>query len=201
MPTPWFELIHDLEFPHEYSETDVAFLEGLREAARGWDVPPAHSWAWRVWGEPPLVAAVELSDPEAAVALGVFGVHLFSPYRVRGDELHNQTFHLPESPTGLALAVNGSPEEVVARCAEWFEGILRKPVVRYEWVHRRKVYARRWLFADTGEGLVQTYSRPDAPLGQTAKLIAAGHVYGRGWIQTSGLGNPDRTIPVRRPTR
>ncbi|MEU7820700.1 hypothetical protein [Catellatospora sp. NPDC049133] len=69
--------------------------------------------------------------------------------------------------------------------------------MRYEWLHDGVVYADRYLFADSGEGLTQCYARSLAPQGLTERLVAAGHVHGQGWIQTSGLGVPHRFVHVR----
>lgn len=69
--------------------------------------------------------------------------------------------------------------------------------MRYEWLRADRVYANRHLFADTGEGLSQMDNRLLAPPGHHEQLIAAGHVQGLGWIDTRGLGEPDRVIPVR----
>ncbi|KJY31646.1 hypothetical protein VR46_35260 [Streptomyces sp. NRRL S-444] len=63
--------------------------------------------------------------------------------------------------------------------------------------HHGQVYASRYLFADTGEGLVQSYHQTLAPSEQAEALTRAGHVHGRGWIQTSGLGRPDRVVDIR----
>lgn len=35
------------------------------------------------------------------------------------------------------------------------------------------------------------------PLGLREQLIAAGHLRGKGWIDTQGLGEPHRVIPIR----
>ncbi|MGH9488859.1 MAG: hypothetical protein ACRD04_14910 [Terriglobales bacterium] len=60
-----------------------------------------------------------------------------------------------------------------------------------------KVYASRYLFADTDEGLVEMFNRLLAPPGRQEQLIAAGYVRGRGWVDTRGLGQPDRVTSVR----
>jgi hypothetical protein len=156
-PVVWFTAIHDAEYPSEYTASDLAFLCRLRRAATDWPYDPAVSWAWHVFGDPELVAAVTLTDRDSRVSLGDFGVHVLAPGNVRGDRLHNQTYALPDSPTNLAVEATGTPEQVVAHCAGWFGNILGKPVDRYEWWYRGEIYARRWLFADTGQGLVQSH--------------------------------------------
>ena len=174
----WFGEIHDAEYPFEYTASDRAFLRRLRLAATDWPHDPAVSWAWQVFGDPPLVAAVTLTDHDSRVSLGDFGVHVFTPGIVRGDQLHNQTYALPDRPTNLAVEASGTPEQVVACCVEWFDDILSKPVDRYEWWHRGEIYARRWLFAGTGQGLVQSY-------------------VARRRERAGGLGAPDKIIRVR----
>ncbi len=77
---------------------------------------------------------------------------------------------------------------------QWF---ANRPIVRHEWLHRRRVYADCYLFEDSGERLAQTYRSDWAPQGQEQRLIAEGFVHGKGWIQTLGLGEPDRVVHVR----
>lgn len=81
--------------------------------------------------------------------------------------------------------------------AALFERYADRPVVRHEWLHRGRVYADCYLFHDTGERLAQTYRSDWAPRGQEAGLKAAGFERGKGWIQTEGLGEPDRVLHVR----
>lgn len=174
----WFAELHDAEYPFEYTASDLTFLRGLRQAAADWPHDPAVSWAWHVFGDPELVAAVTLSDPDARVSLGAFGVHVFAPGSARGDQLHNQTYVLPDSPTSLALAATGAPEQVVDRCAGWFADILSRPIDRHEWWHHGEIHVRRWLFADTGQGLAWSSTQ-------------------RGRGGADGPGAPDRIIRVR----
>ncbi|GAA1409749.1 hypothetical protein GCM10009662_47250 [Catellatospora coxensis] len=178
------------------SESEQVFITALRAAADAWRAEPADTWVWRLWDEPPLLIAVSLADPQTRSGLGIFGVHLIDG-RMRGDRLHSQLYDLPERPSSVAVDSTGGPSELVGRCASWFEAVLRKPVVRYEWLHEGAVYADRYLFADSGEGLTQRYVRSLAPWGQADRLTAAGHVHGKGWIQTAGLGVPDRFVHVR----
>ncbi|MFD9100294.1 hypothetical protein ACFVZN_04395 [Streptomyces virginiae] len=193
---PWFEIDDpDDEFSFDAAELD--FATALRDQAGSWDVPYAYSWVGRPEDESSLLAFVGLSDEHRRVSLIDIGVHLVGGSSVRGDRLHNQLYFLPDQPTSLAMEAVGSPQELAARTATWFETLLRKPIVRHEWEHRGQVYATRYLFADTEEGLVQSYNQTLAPSGQAMGLIGAGHVRGRGWIQTSGLGRPDRIVSIR----
>jgi hypothetical protein len=119
-----------------------------------------------------LVAYTDIVDVEQNCILITVGAH-FDGSSVRGDELHNQLFTLPDKPTSLALAAVGSSEEIADRTADWFETLLRRPIVRHEWLRSGGIYARRWLFADTGQGLVE------------------------GRVRTGELGAPDRVVHVR----
>lgn len=69
--------------------------------------------------------------------------------------------------------------------------------MKHEWLHRGRVYAECYLFADSGERLAQMYRSDWAPLSQEDRLVAEGFVHGKGWIQTRGLGEPDRIVRVR----
>lgn len=195
LENPWFE-IDDPDDEFGFDETERAFAAALRTSAASWTVPYAHSWIGRPDDDSRLLAVVALSDDHARVSLVDVGVHLGGS-TVRGDRLHNQLYFLPDRPTGLAMEATGSPQELGERAAAWFEAILRKPIVRHEWEHAGQLYARRYLFADTGEGLCQSYNQNLAPKGQPKSLIAAGHVVGRGWVQTSGLDRPHRVVAIR----
>jgi hypothetical protein len=61
-------------------------------------------------------------------------------------------------------------------CGHWFGTLLRRPVVRHEWLRSSEVYAHRWLFADSGQPLCE------------------------GRIRTGDLGPPDRIVAVRGET-
>ncbi|MFD5121242.1 hypothetical protein [Streptomyces sp. NPDC058385] len=190
---PWFE-IDDPVGELEIDEAELAFAARLRALAGCWDVPFASSWVGRPEDDSSLLAVVTLAASQ--LSLADFGVHITGS-TMRGDRLHDQLYFLPERPTSFSMEVTGSPAELAERAAEWFETILRKPVVRYEWEHNGQIYAELYLFADTREGMAQRYNSTLAPPGQEQELIAAGHVVGLNWIQTSGLGRPDRIVPLR----
>jgi hypothetical protein len=195
MMEEWFEL--EEEPGETFTAAELAFVDALRYAAVRWNGDSCSSWAMRADVGSALVAVVSFSDlGPRAVGLADYGVYLDGG-RMRGDRLHNQLFSLPDEPTDMALDLSGTPEELAARAVEWFERLLARPVVLHEWLHKGQVYASRYLFEDTGEGLVQGYDERYAPAGQARKLIKAGHVFGRGWIQTSGLSAPDRIRWVR----
>ncbi|MFD3926796.1 hypothetical protein [Streptomyces sp. NPDC058614] len=192
---PWFE-IDDPENEFEFNEAELAFAAQLREVAGFWAVAYAHSWVGRPEDDSSLLAFVSLSDESSRLSLVDIGVHVVGS-TMRGDQLHNQLYFLPDRPTSLATEASGSPQQLADHAAQWFEAILRKPIVRYEWEHNGRVYAGRYLFADSGQGLSQSYNRLLAPDGQAESLSADGHVTGKGWVRTSGLGRPDRIVPIR----
>jgi hypothetical protein len=97
----------------------------------------------------------------------------FTETDMRGDCLHNQFLTLPTEPTHLAVTQAGPPQEMAHRAADWFRDILQRPIVRYEWLREGRVYAQRWLFADSGYSLVE------------------------GRVHTGELGPPDRRIHIR----
>jgi hypothetical protein len=97
----------------------------------------------------------------------------------------------------LGLTATGSVEALAERTAEWFEAVLARPVVLYVWLHDGYAYAARYAFGDTSETLVQCYSAGRAPSGQYDAVIAAGHVRGKGWLQTAGLSTPDLYFHIR----
>lgn len=147
----------------------------------------------------------ELDDDRLLLVLDVDAVELalvnvgleLRGNQLRGDRIsvHDRTF--PETPTRDGFVLEGSPKELASRGFELLEAYDGRPIVRHEWLHRRRVYASCYLFEDTGERLAQMYRRDWAPRGQEAGLIAKGFVHGGGWIQTEGLGDPDRVILVR----
>ncbi|MEW2622906.1 hypothetical protein [Streptomyces sp. NPDC048106] len=174
------------------------FAHVLQDRARAWPVHPFDTVLLPAEHTPYgcLLAYLDIDDPQCNRSVLTVGVH-FDGVRARGDKLHNQDFTLPGKPTALALDVTGSPRATANRTADWFEAILRRPLVRNEWLHAGVVYATRHSFADTGTGLCQGYDASLAPPGQTKRLRSAGFDRGRGWIDTSGLGRPDRVVHVR----
>lgn len=76
-------------------------------------------------------------------------------------------------PTKLALDVTGTLADLPHRTADWFEMVLRRPLERHEWWGEGQVRATIWMFADTGQRLIQT----------------------KGWH--AGIGRPDRIAVVR----
>ncbi|MCC9310715.1 hypothetical protein LN042_27205 [Kitasatospora sp. RB6PN24] len=121
-----------------------------------------------------LVASVQL-------AWVPFGAR-FDGSTVHCDELHCQLYCLPEEPTELALEASGSPNELGRLAAAWFDTLLRRPVVRHEWVNRGQVYADRTFFSDSGRILTGMVNSNGIPL--------------KRWFR-QGLGPADRVVQVR----
>lgn len=193
----WFEL-DDVNGEFEFTDEERVFVSALRAHCAPWAPTDADGMIGRAGdGWEALLAHVSLADPGSPLRhLIDVGVHLVGD-RVRGDRLHNQVYSLPEPPSPWALDATGAPDRLAELAAEWFRAVLDKPIVLYVWLHDGYAYAARYAFADSGETISQCYAEGMAPAGQAAELIAAGHVHGRGWIQTIGLPTPDLYLHIR----
>lgn len=180
----WFE------YDGELGETERRFAEALRARAAHWRASPLESRLDPPDAELPLIASLDLTDPVAGGIFLTVGVHV-DGWTVRGDEVHNQLFTLPDEPTVLAFTATGGPEELAAHAADWFEAILRRPIVRCEWTLTRDLY----LFADTGE-IVGGSGRFCSP-GQLDRLAATGRLDGGRWVDARGFRQPDFVTRVR----
>jgi hypothetical protein len=184
----WFD------FDGQLTGDERAFLAALRQRTEG----PLGRWpAWcrrcpdypseRIRDDGPLIVALHVDAPR--LALLTIGAHL-EDGRIRGDRMDHQSNELPERPTSLALDVTGPPADLAAHTADWLDSILRRPIVRHEWLHSGQVYASEHLFADNGEAVTGlNYSKVLAPPGQWDQL--------KRWITGRRLGKPDRVIPIR----
>ncbi|MEV0195799.1 hypothetical protein [Nonomuraea sp. NPDC050691] len=184
------------ECESELSEAQRAFMAHIETRTSEW---LADIWLERTDEGCFPVLLVDLNSADENLVLLTAGIRV-EDHRIHGDKLHSQLFSLPDEPTGLALIATGSPEELADRTTEWFDRLMRRQVVRHEWVHRGQVYASRYLFSDTGEGLCQMYNDALAPPWQRIRLLIAGRVKRRGWIDTEALGQPDRVVTVRGET-
>ncbi|HEY4454289.1 MAG TPA: hypothetical protein VGN81_08255 [Pseudonocardiaceae bacterium] len=139
---------------------------------------------------PALVAGlgfIERRNPGPSRNLLTFGVELNSD-RVRGGKLDSQLYQLVDyGPPSLAFEATGDIESLAEQTAAWFESVLRRPVVRFGWLHNGQQYASSYEFADTHERIVYGYDRSKEPPGEYDRLVAAGHVSGKGWPQLDGL--------------
>lgn len=174
----WFE---DDE---ELGEVERTFAAALQARAATWPRDPAHSRIDPPEHGYPLIAWLDLDAPGTNLSLLTVGVHLEGS-RIRGDKLHNQLFTLPDEPTSLAMTATGTPQELADRAADWFEAILRRPVVRHEWLHAGQVYAGKYLFADTEQDLCWSFNDTLAPRkGPLRRPV-------------DQLGPPDRILAIR----
>lgn len=188
---PWFELDEpdDIDF-YEFTAPELAFVRALRERTAGWAAAGVEGLVCRSDEWDSLVARLSFTDREAPLHLIDVGVHFYGD-RLRGDQLHDQTYMLTDTPSSWALDASGTVEELAERAASWFRSVLRKPVVLYVWLNDDQwAYAARFAFADTNQTIAQLYHGDLAPTGQQEALIAAGHVHGKGWIQTKALPAP-----------
>ncbi|MGW4565945.1 hypothetical protein ACWEN3_27205 [Streptomyces sp. NPDC004561] len=194
---PWFVVESEDDEEFEFTDDERAFVAALRERTAGWAEAHVDGELLRTDAWDSLVACLSFRDPQAPRHLVDVGVH-FHGDRVRGDRLHNQLFTLTDRPSGWGLEATGTVEELADRSAGWFRAVLDKPVVLYVWLNEDGyAYAARFAFADTGQTISQQYHRNLAPPGQPEELVAAGHVHGRGWIQTAGLPAPTLYQHVR----
>jgi hypothetical protein len=179
MEIGWFETEGKLD------EIQRTFVTMLRAHAEAWPLNPAETYLVlpgdEYYGYPlapgqssygRLLVIVDIPAPGESLILLTAGAYLDGEH-VTGDELHNQMFTLPAEPTPIGFEESGSPEVLAARTGHWFGTLLRRPVVRHEWLRYGEVYAHRWLFADSGQPLCE------------------------GRIRTGDLGPPDRIVAVR----
>jgi hypothetical protein len=190
---PWFEYDED-----DLSSTQREFAEVLSDRARFWPVDPLSTVLLPTdhtpYGE--LLAYLDIDDPERHVGVLTVGAH-FDGAVVRGDMLHNQDFTLPDSPTEFSFGTTGVPAAVAHQVADWFEAILARPLVRCEWLHAGKAYALRYEYADSGRGLSEGFETLLSPPGLRKRMAAEGIERGRGRINRTDLGEPDRVVHVR----
>lgn len=198
----WF--VPELDDPADMTEREHAFAAALSRATahlapeRGVSdvLIPAE---YADFDDGSLVAALTLADPGAEPRQSVleFGVEYRKDGSVAGGRLHSQLHHITGETPSLAFEAADDLEALAQSTATWFAEVLRRPVVLYVWLHDGWAYAARYAFADTSETLVQSYSRNRAPQGQYEAVIAAGHVRGKGWLQTAGLPTPDLYLAIR----
>ncbi|MFE0172305.1 hypothetical protein ACFWZ2_08290 [Streptomyces sp. NPDC059002] len=157
----WFEVEDPEEYgeePWDFTEAELAFVDALRTRAAAWRVPPAHSSVSRPEDDSSLLVHVALLDDARPLVLGEWAVH-FHGTHVRAGKVSDQLFHLHMAPERGYFEASGTVEELAERCADWFERLLSRPVVRLEWPSENGMHGTRWEFADTGEGLVSSFPR------------------------------------------
>ena len=193
----WFE-VDDPDDDYEFTDDERAFASALSGHCVAWAPADVVGEVGRPDDWESLLAWVGLSEraePHRRHLIDL-GVHLVGD-RVRGNRLHSQLYALPDRPHAWALDATGSTDQLAQAAADWFRTVLDKPIVLYVWLHEGYAYAARYAFADSGETLSQSYVERLAPHGQAAELTAAGHVHGKGWIQTIGLPTPSLYLHIR----
>ncbi|MFF9279687.1 hypothetical protein [Streptomyces griseosporeus] len=158
----WFEVEDPEEYdeePWDFDELELTFLATLRTRAATWRVPWASSGVARPEDDSSLLVWVSLLDEERSLSLGEWAVH-FHGGHVRAGKVSDQLFNLNESPERGYFEASGTAVELALRCADWFERLLSRPVVRAEWPTAAGASATRWEFADTGEALVTSRGVP-----------------------------------------
>jgi hypothetical protein len=173
-------------------------VDVLAERAGSWLVDPldtvvlpsAHT------SDGQLIVYLDIGDPQRNQAVLTVGAH-FNGSFVRGGKLHNQDFAIQQTASEFSLEAAGSPTELGNRAAEWLEAVLARPLVRCEWHHAGRMYAVRYEYADTGQGLSELFETPLAPDALRKRLAADGVLRGRGRINRAGLGQPDVIAHIR----
>ncbi|WP_189668805.1 hypothetical protein [Promicromonospora soli] len=115
------------------------------------------------------------------------GVH-FSRDKIVGDQVHNQLTTLPATPTAIELRAVGSARVLAKSTSEWLRVLATRGYAREEWVHEGAVYTRRYVVADTGEPLAESYDHMRAPSALAAK--------GAQGVRVRELGSSDRIVPL-----
>ncbi|WP_409062443.1 hypothetical protein [Streptomyces sp. SYP-A7185] len=144
----WFEVEdsaeHDRE-PWDFDEAELAFLAALRCRAAAWRVSWAPSDVSRPEDDSSLLVRVSLLDEEHRVILGEWAVYFYGTH-VQAGKVSDQLFNLQESGERGFFQASGTVDELARRCADWFESLLRRSVVRAEWPAAAGHSAHRWEF-------------------------------------------------------
>lgn len=187
----------------ELSADDRAFAATVRERAANWDGawPDGFTDAWE-----------DDDDRTGVIAcldLTVVG-HLFGAAYVQGrlhcGPVHPDLTHFwgPWSP-GLECDGHGSPQVLAHQAVDWFETLLRRPVVLWLWQCKRfgrapAFYAGRYEFADGGDLIAEWYDPDCAPAVETARAREGGY-FVESWLgprlTTETLTHPDAFRFVR----
>ena len=190
---PWFEYEED-----DLNVAQRAFVDVLAERAGSWLVDPldtvvlpsARTFDGR------LIVYLDIGDPQRDRGVLTVGAR-FDGSVVRGGKLHNQDFTVEEASSEFIFGAAADPMELGHRAAEWFEAILARPLVRWEWHHQGRTYAVRYEYADTGQGLSEGFEGSLAPDALRKRLAADGVIRGRSRINRASLGQPDVIAHVR----
>lgn len=137
---------------------DLAFTKELRRLTDRWRTPPEDLMFDPPEHGHPLIAWMDICAADGSGSVLTVGVH-FDGGSIRGDKLHNQLFHLPATPTDLAIHQQGPPDLLAGIAASWLSKIADRPLVRYEWDTNERV-EYRVVLAATGAGLSETRDCP-----------------------------------------
>ncbi len=137
---------------------DLVFTQELRRLTDRWRTPPEDLRFYPPEHGGPLIAWMDICAADGSGSVLTIGVH-FDGESIRGDKLHNQLFHLPATPTDLAIHHQGSPNVLAEAAASWLSEIVDRPLVRHEWDRNERV-EYRVVLAATGAGLVETRDCP-----------------------------------------
>lgn len=167
----WFEFYDDTITVDPSSAADRVFLAGLRARAvsHTWSCDPGDTWAYHELddGQHLLRVGMWLDDDDDEHRAGLYtcGVEFNGTRVIGGDAYHDIPFDLDAHSAG-SIEFSGTVEALVDRAAEWFEWMLSRPIERRDWLESGQLVCRRWVMADTGQGLVGQYlvkphRRPD----------------------------------------
>jgi len=197
-PLPDEELGRDWfvdEDPEEnrFTPAEATFLAKLRDRAR---LPGAGVTSDVARSGDMIMAVVWVTDAPGWPHLFSLGLQI-KPGALRGDRLDRGG--LPSEPSSIAFMAEGPDDQLISDAIAWLDNVLRRPVERVEWWCAGRPYAMRYQFADTRDGLVETFNRKLAPWGLYRRLRAAGHVdtHEPTRIDATKLGEPDATLAVR----
>ncbi|WP_326695780.1 MULTISPECIES: hypothetical protein [unclassified Streptomyces] len=152
---PWFvveDSEEDGEEPWDFDAGELAFIATLQARAASWRVPLTYSSVGRPEDDSSLLVHVSLSDTEPPLILGEWAVHFHGTY-MRAGKVCDQLFNLHETPERGFLHASGTAKQLAEQCADWFETVLSRPVIRMEWLSLDSVSATGWAFADTAQAL------------------------------------------------
>lgn len=165
-------------------ERELEFASAVTAVVMGWQRPPTDFRIDPPTGEFPLVAWMDVVADGAAILTA--GVHFFGD-RIVCDEVHNQLISLPSKPTAIERRAAGSPAVLAQIASEWLLSVVGRPYRREEWIHRRSVYAHRYVVADTGQLLCEAFDPRSAPRRLSRQTDR---------VPISELGPADRVIAV-----
>jgi len=139
---------------------DLEFATAVTAVVTGWRSPPTDFRIDPPTDDFPLVAWMDVIAD--GVAILTVGVHFFGD-RIVCDEVHNQLTSLPSEPTEIERRAVGSPALLAEVAGDWLLSVVARPYRREEWVHRRSVYAHRYVVADSRQPLCGAFDPRSAP--------------------------------------